>query len=304
MPQQHHDDIASQLELLLQHLGLTLRPGALIQRHVNILQEFTADKMTMGSQYLDKKWKDRFQQYYQARIVVGKLVNALSQLAKHATGTLKSTTKAVLAGSLDQDFNADQAKDHFYELELGSWLSAAGFDVELRDPPDLIVKGEGLQRAYAIACKYPSSAAGLSELLYKGHDQVRKTGLAGFVAIGLDLITFKRSTEFGAYLDFRSGNRASVEVLRQKLQYYSHIIMGDYKEQHVVRPPSHGLLLTLSPGVIYSVPRLMPSGILEFHADITNIIFADFSLDSGSGLKDDISLILSRILQLNRTADV
>ena len=128
--------------------------------------------------------------------------------------------------------------------------------------------------------------------------------LAGFVAIGLDLITFKRSTEFGAYLDFRSGNRASVEVLRQKLQYYSHIIMGDYQEQHVVRPPSHGLLLTLSPGVIYSVPRLMPSGILEFHADITNIIFADFSLDSGSGLKDDISLILSRILQLNRTADV
>src|SRR5580704_11859480 len=139
---------------IIANLHVKLADDSPIKKDFDTTREFLNDKKMKEEAVWMEEWKPRFKEFYHAQIVVKRLVDAVVTLREQIR--LKSRLKQVLGGSLTQDFVPEAAKDYFYELEMAALWKDWEFTVELAEP-DVVVSGNGLSAALAVACKYPSS---------------------------------------------------------------------------------------------------------------------------------------------------
>jgi hypothetical protein len=174
---------------LLGDLKLKVGADCPLKSQADCIAEYYQNRDNLAPSALEAKWKPRVDEFRHARIALEKFVNSVEAL-KGSPGITK-VARDVITGDITQDFQRSSAKDKLHEIEIGATMRVAGFDVELVEPPDLIISGNGLSQRIGIACKYPSSRQQFNYHISKAYKQVEKSGLKGFVAIGFDLLVAK-----------------------------------------------------------------------------------------------------------------
>ncbi len=225
---------------LIRHLKLKVASNAPLKQQADLVREMYSDPAE-GSESWKDKWRPRIQETKQARIAVERFVKAVGTV-KTLPGVPK-ILKTVLAGSITQDFQPTPAKDFFYELEVAASLVDAGFDVQLVEP-DIVVRGNGLSRPVALACKYPSSRDRLHIHVSKGYKQILDHNFEGAVCLGLDLIVGKEENLSGI-LDFRRTKRSAPEIQFYRLADEVLSLMVSLKRDYPDELPWNGLIMTL-----------------------------------------------------------
>lgn len=269
----------------IEGMSLSIEEGSLLMAQFDLTRAFLSDEGSLSEKELCTKWTDRFKEFYHAQIVVNRLIDAV--LALKDQSALKKTLKKVLAGSISQDFEPDQAKDYFYELEMAMLLKNAGFTVELREP-DIVISGHGLTKKYGIACKYPSSIKHIHDHLSKGYNQLQKQGLDGFVAIGLDQIKFKGMNE---YIDFRKLEDHPKNVIQGMLKDAMIELVEQRKIEYPAECPVDAAIVTLAASGIYGKPAaLMTFRAITIHCDNQNPMLIDIKLIASELNKSKISV--------------
>lgn len=258
----------------MQELKLTLSDTSPIKLQFDSVREFLADRANLPEEEWLAKWNPRFKEYWTSQYVVRVLGDAVVQL-KDQGKPLRDTLKKIFAGSLDPDFEPQQAKNAFYELEVAGVCKEAGFTVSLREP-DLVIEGNGLSKPVAVACKYPSSRQQLHPHLSKGYQQIANQGLNGFVSIGLDLIVFKEAG-LKAFVDFRQSEQHPMKVLLSHLSREMNMLLENRSTDYPEERPIDGLLLTLRPYGIYGEPaQLTLMHAVTLHCNSDNPGIGDF----------------------------
>ena len=211
-----YEKLASHLAIVDKQIAeLTIKPdsNAEIVQQMNLVRDFLTDKARLSIDQVEAKWGDRFLDFYKAQLSVGILSEAVTEFVNNQKEPLAKYLKVILGGSLTQGGPAGgQPRDWFYELWLASVLSETGFTVHLQEP-DLVVEGNGLSQKLGIACKYPSSDKGIHEHLSKGLSQLKKHGLPGFIALGIDQIVVQKAN-LAKYVDFNRGSKNPIDVSR------------------------------------------------------------------------------------------
>jgi len=232
---------------IVSNLGVRIGADAPVAAQLALVRQFLADHAALPEKELFAKWpKEQFREFHDAAIVVRRLTESVVALGDQPAGSLRQRLKRVLSGPLTQDFSPQQAKDHFYELEIATIFKKAGFTVALREP-DVVVSGNGLGGELGMACKYPSSDAQIHQHLSKGYRQLANQNMDDCVVIGLDIIVFRAAFDSTPkFLDFRQGERHPLDV--------ANTLVGDAMKALVVQRardyPSEraidGAILTLS----------------------------------------------------------
>lgn len=260
---------------LLSGLKVSIATDSPIKPHFDIVREFVQDYNAHDPEAWRPKWIARFKEFFDAQIVVKRLIEAVLALKAQPPTRLKSRLKQVMGGSLTQDFKPDQAKDFFFELELAALWLQSGFSVELTEP-DIVLSGNGLSAPLAIACKYPSSKKQLHEHISKGYSQIGKQGMTGLVAIGLDQIVF---SSMGHYIDFRQSERPPMEVLLSTLTDEVGKLVKERTAEYPAEDPIDGILLTLgAAGIIGDPAGLAMLRAIVLQCDNSNPRGPDFRL--------------------------
>lgn len=263
---------------LIADLKIKLDPNAEIVKQKEIVREFLADKSALSIDELDAKWKERIVDFYRAQLTVGKLGNAITELVKCQKEPLGKYLKVILGGSLSQGGPAGgQPRDWFYELWLGSVLSEAGFTVHFQEP-DLVVEGNGLSQKIGIACKYPSSEKGIHDHLSKGLSQLKKHGIPGFIALGVDQIVVEKGN-LKKFVDFNEGGKHPIDVLQPYADKELITLVGERPTKHPGEDPVDELLVTLSLLGHYGKPAtLIAPTVLAIHCSNKSLIFKDIGI--------------------------
>ena len=251
-----YDSLESSLGVfgsIMAGLGVKLADDSPIKRDFDTTTEFLNDKRTMAENAWLEKWSRRVKEFYDAQIVVKRLVDAVVALRGQAR--LKGRLKKVLGGPLTQDFVPDAAKDHFYELEMAALWAGCGFAVELAEP-DVVISGNGLSAPLGVACKYPSGLASLHEHISKGYRQIAKQGYDGLVVIGLDQLACKGMSNF---MDFRQGSRHPLEVMESLTADAMTRLVALRAQDYPSERPIDGAMLTMSAVGIYGQPAQLTS---------------------------------------------
>jgi hypothetical protein len=237
----------SEFDKIISNLGVAIGAEAPPSLQLCTMREFLADREILSESDLLSKWNSRdFKDFNDAAIVVRRLTDSVVALSDQPEGVLRKRLKQVLSGSLVQDFSPEQAKDHFYELEIATVFKKAGFNVELREP-DVVVSGNGLSGDLGMACKYPSSEAQIQAHLSKGYRQLANQKMDGCVVIGLDTIVFRAAFESPPrFLDFRQGDRHPLDVANTLVNEAMQALVVKRAEGYPSEAPVDGAILTLS----------------------------------------------------------
>lgn len=284
-----YDKVTSNLAIVDKHISdlkIKLDPNAEIVQQMNLVRDFLTDKVQLSTDQLDAKWKDRFVDFYRAQLSVGVLSEAIAELAKNQKEPLGKYLKVVLGGSLTQGGPAGgQPRDWFYELSLASVLSEAGFTVHLQEP-DLVVEGNGLSQKIGIACKYPSSDKGIHEHLSKGLSQLKKHGLPGFIALGIDQIVVEKAN-LKKYVDFNEGGKHPGDVLQKHADSELITLVKERPTKYPSEDPVDEIVVTLSLVGHYGKPaKLVSPTVVSIHCS------------SSSPIKNDIGTIAKALSKL------
>ena len=200
---------------LLRDLNIKVGVNCPLKSQADSICDYYRDCDTLTRLELETKWIPRTDEFKHARIALERFVNSVEVL-KDSVGITK-VAKDVITGDVTQDFQSSSAKDKLHEIEIGATMKVAGFDVELIEPPDLIISGNGLSQRIGIACKYPSSRQQFNYHISKGYKQAQKSGLNGLVAIGFDLMVAK-DKKLSGILDFDRGPMPSMELQLEWLE--------------------------------------------------------------------------------------
>ena len=276
-----------EFDQILAGLRLRIEDGSLLKAQFDLTREFLQDKITFSENQLTAKWDPRFKEFYDAQIVVGRLTDSVVILRGQPEGALRKRLKLVLVGPLTQDLESQQAKDHFYELEMAALLQQAGFAVELREP-DVVVAARGLTKSYGIACKYPSSEKQINDHISKGYKQISNQNLDGLVALGLDQIVFKGMSKF---LDFRQYERPPLEVMQQIVDEAMYGLVAQRAKDYPSECPVDGVIVTLA-----------ASGVCGEPACLRTVRAITLQCDSQNPMSADIQLILSGLRKSETSA--
>lgn len=263
-----------EFDQIIERLSLSIEEGSLLRVQFDVTRDFLADEANVSEKELLAKWTDRLKEFYDSQIVVNRLIDAVLAL-KDQSG-LKKTLRRVLAGSIVQDFELNQAKDYFYELEMAMLLKNAGFAVELREP-DIVISENGLTQRYGIACKNLSSEKQIHDHLSKGYKQISDEKLKGFVMLGVEQIAFKDVfKEKNGYMDVRNLDesklmsfleKAAIQLKNQRTR--------DYPSEHSI----DAAIITLSFSGIHGKPAaLMTYRAMTHYCDIQNPMVTDIKL--------------------------
>jgi hypothetical protein len=166
-------------------LGIRLPKNSDFKHNLEIIRECNSDRASDPLGFKES-WADRRDEWHAALTSVVKVSRIVRVL--RGTPNLKPSLEVVVQGNTVQDFSQSHAKDILYELDLASQLKESLFDVQLREPPDLLIRGNCLSGPLAIACKYPSSRNQLHTRFTEGRHQIARQGFDGLVVIGMDLI--------------------------------------------------------------------------------------------------------------------
>lgn len=267
---------------------LRIAADAAVNPQFGLVREYLTDRKQMGETAAVAKWMQRdFKGFYDAVIVVHRLADAVTLLAD-TPGPLRSRLTQVLSGPLTQDFQPQQAKDFFYELEVASALKKAGFAVTLREP-DIVVAGGGLSQELGLACKYPSSEAQIHEHISKGYRQIANQTLRGCVVLGLDLIIFRAVFDsLPKFLDFRQSPRhprvVSNELVRDAMTSLLIHRTRDYPSER----PLDGAIVTFSAWGMFGQP-----------AGFASLTAWSVQAEHGNSIRPDLELIVQRAQALD-----
>jgi len=235
---------------LLKEMKLTVGDNSSIKQEADIVRDYYRDRATLGVEEAIRKWDPPFDEFYQARITLERVTAAAHALS--GLPGIKKLLKDILSGSITQDFRSSSAKDKPYELELAATLRLAGFSVALREP-DIVASGNGLSKALAIACKYPSSRQQIHEHISNGYRQITRQNLDGVVSIGLELMVAKDMGLRGK-LDFRRGNTPPLVIMENRLTTELHNLQVERERDYPCERKLDGLMLTLSCTGIHGDP--------------------------------------------------
>ena len=248
-----------------------------IWQQVESVREYSRDQEELSKDDLESKWDSRFKEYYKSQIAVGMLADAIGALSASQADQLKKYLKLILGGSISQGGDPQQSRDWFYELHLASTLSAAGFEVELREP-DLVVKENGLQQSIGVACKYPSSSKTVHQHISKGLSQLRKHGLPGVVAIGIDQLVVD-AAGLKSYVDFNQGNGSPIATMQARADEELLTLVTERPDKYPSEDPVDKLLVTLSLSGHGGKPaRLINPTVLSIHCPHNDQLRADIDL--------------------------
>lgn len=241
---------------LVGELNLSVPPNSGVGVQFKIVREFLTDQESLLSDDLIDKWNNNaeFKRFYDAVIVVFRLTRAVVALKNQPRKILKNILAVVLAGSITQDSSPCQAKDFFYELDLAYKLLFIGFSVTLREP-DIVITGNGLSCEIGIACKYPSSVKQVHAHISKGYRQLTGQNLSGIVALGMDLIMFRKVFNSSPhYLDFRQNPKQPLTIAQDFLKREMAILITERPEKYPSESPLDGALLSLNCWGAYGEP--------------------------------------------------
>jgi hypothetical protein len=264
-------------------LKIKLKQDADIVQQLSIAREFFADEATLSPDELNAKWKDRFLDFYKAQLTVGVLSEAIRELATKQKEPLGKYLSIILGGNLTQGGPAGgQPRDYFYELWLASVLSEAGFIVHFQEP-DLVIEGNGLSQKIAIACKYPSSDKGIHEHLNKALSQIKKHGIPGFIALGIDQIVVEKAN-LKKYVDFNQGGKNPIDVLQHYADKEVMTLVNERPQKYPSEDPVDEIVVTLSLAGHYGKPaQLISPTVLAIHCS------------NASPIKNDIEMIVNAL---------
>lgn len=263
----------AEFDTLLADLNLTISDASPVAAYFATTREFLTDRQRLDDDAIAKKWDPRFKAFYDGQIVTKRLTGAAISLQDQTP--LRGRLKTVLGGDIGPNSEPDHAKDIFYELELAADFADAGFTVTLREP-DIAICGCGLQEQYGVACKYPSSEKQIHSHLSKGYSQLTKQNLAGFVAIGFDLLVFK---DFASFVDFRQGDRHPLDVMQSAMDSAMTNLVADRAGKYPSEDPIDGALCTLRASGIYGTPaQLTTVTAITMQCDSANPMFAAIAL--------------------------
>ena len=244
-----YDQLSTELDELLNYLNAEgLGVGKDVQRCVDVMQEFFQNRKSMDDDQLANHWDSRFDEFCRSYFVVARLTSAVLPL--QSCPGLRSVLRDVLRGDLTEQSTQNEAKDKFFELEVGSVFVNSGFEVELAEP-DLVVAGNGLSERFGIACKYPSSEKQIHSHLSKGYKQLSGAGLEGCVAIGMDQIIFRG---FDSYKDFRKTSKSPQQTMQEELDVRLVTLAKERPEKYPSEEPMESGMMFLRAGGILDDP--------------------------------------------------
>jgi len=264
-------------------LKIKLKQDADIVQLLNLSRDFLVEEATLSLDDLGAKWKDRFLDFYKAQLTVGVLSEAISELATKQKEPLGKYLNIILGGNLTQGGPAGgQPRDFFYELWLASVLSEAGFIIHFQEP-DVVIEGNGLSQKIAIACKYPSSDKGIHEHLSKALSQLKKHGIPGFIALGIDQIVVEKAN-LKKYVDFNQGEKNPVDVLQGYTDNEVMTLVDERPQKYPSEDPVDEIVVTLSLVGHYGKPaKLISPTVLALHCS------------DNSPIKNDIWVIVQAL---------
>lgn len=257
-------EIGRTLESLRTHLaqhGIKNAEDQLaLKQPVEVLSQFLDDARVLSPDDLLRKYSGpSWIEYGVAATTIQRLNDALETLA-NPKGTFRSTLRDVLKGSLAQDFEISSAKDKFYEIELASIFTKAGFEVEFTEKPDLILRGNGLSEPCAVACKHLSSLKTIGGHLSKGYDQIADSGERGFIALAIEnvvaalpvpgaLADYDREPILAkqpAFMNFDAGRQPPYLALKDILDYNVPLLPLQRAAMQPAEKPMDCALISLS----------------------------------------------------------
>jgi hypothetical protein len=234
---------------------LSIPPNSELAPQFSLVRQFLTDLSNLGSAATASKWTEfDFKPLYDAAIVVLRLSNAVAALRDDRVALRRRLT-TIFSGGLTQNLLPDQAKDHFYELEIGASLKRAGFTVALREP-DIIVSGAGLTQEIGLACKYPSSEARIHQSISKGYQQITGQRLAGCVVLGLDLIVLRGNLNASPpFMDFGRSDDPHHHLLNPLMENMTATLRGQRSTDYPSERPLDGVILTFTLWGMFAEPR-------------------------------------------------
>lgn len=270
-------------------LGVSISDDAPNTKHLNLARRFLHDQEKLAESAFMKIWdNDSFMDTYNSLLVAKRLTSAVCALKDQQDGPLRKRLCQILRGPLVQDFQPEQAKDFFYELEVASALTRCGFEVSLREP-DVVVEGNGLSQKLGLACKYPSSEAQIHSHISKGYRQLSSQDIPGCVMIGMDIIIIKKA--FGTLpkcLDFRQPTRDPRKEVGDLLSAEIQNLVVQRANDYPAERPLDGCILSLSLHGVYGKPAAITSlNSWVVQCDASNTALKDLGLLTGQlGLLD------------------
>lgn len=267
---------------------LRIASDAAVTPQFELVREYLHDLEKLGQEAAVSKWMQKdFKAFHDAVIVVHRLAEAVTLLAD-TPGPLRSRLNQVLSGPLTQDFQPQQAKDFFYELEIAAALKKAGFTVTLREP-DVVVDGGGLSQPLGLACKYPSSESQIHEHISKGYRQIAKQDLRGCVVLGLDLIIFRAVFDsLPKFLDFRQSPRHPRVVSNELVGDAMTSILIQRKRDYPSERPLDGAIVTFSAWGMFGQP-----------AGFASLTAWSVQAEQSNPIRSDLELVVQRAQALD-----
>jgi hypothetical protein len=239
-----------QFDTIISGLGIKFGKDCSVKKQLDLVSEFLGDEKSLNEEQNKIKWDPRFKELYDALIVAERFSEAVIIMKDQKRGPLKRRLSTILGGSLTQDFEPEQAKDYFYELEMASSVKIAGFGVELREP-DFVISSSELRGVLGVACKYPSSTKQIHVHISKGYKQITNQKIEGFVAIGMDQILF---AERPKYLDFTKSEGDPQQLALNALNEIMVSLVKEREKDFPSEKPLDGSLLSLMVSGIHGSP--------------------------------------------------
>ena len=268
-------------ERLCGNLSIEIPRRSPFRRNVDLVKEFLAD-MEANSEEAAQKWRQRpIDEWYWAMLSVEKLCSAVSEVQNHPDDLKRLIPLAVME-DIKQDFEPSQSKTYLYELQIGAWFQRAGFAVAF-DEPDVRISENGLSQQVGLACKYPSSEDKLDKRISEGYDQIKRQGIPGLVAVGMDILCCRGMKKF---VQFPDSKAVILESMGNELSEW---VTKTIKRRAGVkgRRPLNGAIFTLSMAGIYGKPP-----------GLTVASHMTFQSNEDNPLNTDIAVIARAIHQL------
>src|ERR1035441_218704 len=101
----HYDLLLSKADefyRIVKELRIPFADDSLVKLHFETIKEYGSDRAAMTESEWEAKWDtdEGFERFYNARIVVNKLVDAVLECQDRSRRIFKDTLKKILAGSL------------------------------------------------------------------------------------------------------------------------------------------------------------------------------------------------------------
>lgn len=169
-------------------VGLGINPASRIARHEALLRRIQADARLAKTSWreLMHGTRDLFELLYICDVLAVRHLEAL-----------RAVLRALLKGCEVPDHEASSgARDFQFQTLLGAQFVAGGLHVEFEEP-DFRFTLDGQQ--YGVAAKRVRSSNQIARRVKEGGEQLRRQGLAGFVALNVDALI----QPAGKFLDVR-----------------------------------------------------------------------------------------------------